>query len=56
MSVEKIYKRVKFPVDKTVIGGKNYELKGFTLNFPFGKPNVRSFYRSSEIQRKVVEL
>ena len=27
-SVEKIYKRVKFPMGKTVIGGKKYEMKG----------------------------
>ena len=29
-SVEKICKRVKFPLGKTVIGGKKYELKGAT--------------------------
>ena len=31
-SVEKIYKRVKFPMDKTVIGDKKYELKGVTYH------------------------
>ena len=27
-SVEKFHRQVKFPMDKTVIGGKKYELKG----------------------------
>ena len=31
-SVEKIYKRVKFPMDKTVLGGRNYELKAVTCH------------------------
>ena len=31
-SVEKIYKLVKFPMDKTVIGGKRYKLKGVTYH------------------------
>ena len=31
-SVEKIYKQVKFPMDKTVIVGKKYELKGVTYH------------------------
>ena len=31
-SVEKIYKRVKFPIGKTVIGGKKCELKEVTFH------------------------
>ena len=31
-SFEKIYKPVKFPIGKTVIGGKKYELKGVTYH------------------------
>ena len=35
-SVEKIYKRVKLPMDKTVTGGKKYELKG--VRYHSGSP------------------
>ena len=31
-SVEKIYKQVKFPIDKIVIGGKKYDLKIVTYH------------------------
>ena len=31
-SAEKIYKQVKFPMDKTAIGGKKYELKDVTYH------------------------
>ena len=53
-SVEKIYNRVKFSLEKIVIGGKKYGLKG--VIYHTGKPNVRSLQSSSEVERKVVEL
>ena len=49
--VEKIYKWVKFPMDKTVIGSN--ELKGVTYHS--GSP-MSSLHSSSEVQRKVMEL